>query len=176
MELDLVGAAQTALVQAVGQRVPVADHVRVSVCFADVAELNVREFRVGSANWVPISKPLAEHGICDWVIPRTLVSLISTASASISFHTPKRSSTRAMLGASWMPAPTKPRSAAYSNTSMCLNPSLASASAQVNPPIPVVVSLPIRGTLARVQVHIPAPMMAILRSCGVCAMVDVQMR
>jgi hypothetical protein len=50
VELDLVGVAQTAVIQAVRQRVPVADHVRVSVCFADVAELNVRELRISSAD------------------------------------------------------------------------------------------------------------------------------
>lgn len=74
------------------------------------------QFSVGCTHWNQMS---VYHAITiktegSSTIPLTLVSSMFTASASIPFHTPRRSSTRAMFGASWIPAPTKPKSEADS--------------------------------------------------------------
>lgn len=65
-----------------------------------------------------------------------LVSLRSTASFSISAQTPSRSRILAIFGASWMPAPTKPRFEAISKTLIFVKPFFARASEQARPPIP----------------------------------------
>jgi hypothetical protein len=66
------------------------------------------------------------------LVPATLVACFSTSSQQ-----PSRARTRATLGGTCMPAPTKPRSAAVSKTLILPNPCFANAKAHPSPPMPV---------------------------------------
>ena len=83
-----------------------SNHVGVAVCFSNVFEIHVTEFIVRVA--------LCFESVSIFMF-RTrflrlmLVSFKSTASLSMPFQQPNLSRILAMLGANWMPAPTKPR-------------------------------------------------------------------
>lgn len=87
-----------------------AHHVRVFVSGADVVQVYASEFFVCGAlcEGVLIEMLLRADEVVE-VVRLMLVPLRSTASFSTSAHTPSLSRIRAMLGASWIPAPTKPK-------------------------------------------------------------------
>ena len=91
----------------IGKIRPVAHHVRVVVMSRGYSSSQRGQAVRLSIPLFFLSAKIPDFAILGQHERLMLVSFKSTASASISFQTPNLSRILAMLGASWMPAPTE---------------------------------------------------------------------